>query len=264
MVGFVLPILIFGIYLLFTSSFFSFLDICFFGLLDFGAKNGKIRSIYFYMTILLIVIVFLFIRKEKKNMDYGYFFFFLINSIPLFDLYHFQLLWIFFLIIFLKNHDIHYQPKLIGLSLWIGFLFISTMYSEIGKAPYPNSISHFEYRFLPKRNIQYTKMGLELMNKYPKAVFIDPNAHYFKIILNQKITKLDLINMGNNGYHGSDKLIQKIKELDGEYVFFVNPRELGTKKQTDQKLIRYIMKQGRLIEKTPIYDVYTLEGEKND
>ena len=95
------------------------------------------------------------------------------------------------------------------------------------------------------------------MNKYNnKVMFIGPSAYFYKLINNQKITDLDLINTGNYGYNGSNRLLKKVKSLDKEYVFFVEKDELGLGKQTDQKLYKYIIKKYQKIGEIGNFIIY--------
>ena len=95
------------------------------------------------------------------------------------------------------------------------------------------------------------------MNKYNnKVMFIGPSAYYFKLINNNKINYLDLINTGNYGYNGSNKLLNRVENLSEDYVFFVEKDELGKGKQTDQNIYNYIVKNYKKIDEISDYDIY--------
>ena len=258
-IGFIIPNIIFLIYLLITNSFKEFIDLCFLGLFDFGKGNGSFNMLFILAILLFIVLLFL-INKNKK-IEYYYLLAFVSICIPLFDLYHFFIYLVAYLIILIINDDITIpKPELIGIPLFICILIIYTIKSGFNIKYYPNKINIFEYRYIAKENIDFTNTVIKYMKKYNnKVMFIGPDAYYYKIITNQKINYLDLVNTGNYGYNGSSKLINRVKELDKEYVFFVRNDELGFGKQTDQNLIKYILKHGKKIDKINIYDIYRLE-----
>ena len=262
LITFIIPVIIFTIYLLVTNSFYAFIDLCILGLFDFGKENSSF-NVFFYITILLLIILLILMRNKKK-IDYYYLLTFISICVPLFDLYHIQMYLIAYLIILFMNTKSIFKPKLIGLTLFIGLLGVYIIKSNFNIKYYPNKLNKFEYRYIENKNIESTNEVIKYMNKYNnKVMFIGPSAYYYKIVANQKINNLDLINTGNFGYDGSNKLLDKVKELDNDYVFFVKKDELGNGKQTDQNLIKYIIKNGKKIDKVCVYDIYRL-GDIDD
>ena len=83
--------------------------------------------------------------------------------------------------------------------------------------------------------------------------------YYFKIIQDERLDYLDLINTGNYGYHGSQKLMEKIQKLGQDTVFFVLRDEENSGKQTDQEVIHYILKNGTKIDENHLFLVYRFE-----
>ena len=78
-------------------------------------------------------------------------------------------------------------------------------------------------------------------------------------ITNEQEVK-DLINSGNWGYNGSSKLFKKIKSCKN-CVFFLDENEIDLNKQTDQKLLKYVIDNGCIKEEFGNYKVYML-GDK--
>ena len=258
-IGFIIPNIIFIIYLFITNSYREFIDLCFLGLFDFGKSNTNVFNMFFFMIIVLLIILVKMIKKDSKKIEYYYLLMFISICIPLFDLYHFSIYLVSFIIICLSNSRRIFNYKLIGLSLFIGLLLVYIFHSNFNYKVYPNNLNLFEYRYISSKNIKFSKNVLKFINKYNnKVMFIGPDAYYFKLINNSRIDYLDLINSGNWGTNGSSKLIKKVKSLDNDYVFFVRKSELGYGKQTDQNVIKYIIKNGKKIGEVEIYDVYKL------
>lgn len=255
LITFLIPVIICIVYLLITNSFNRFIDLCILGLFDFGKGNSSF-NIFFYITILLLVILLLLI-KDNKKIDYYYLLTFISICIPLFDLYHVQIYLIAYLIILFMNSNKLFKPKLIGITLFIGLLSIYIIKCNFNIKYYPNKLNLFEYKYIGKNSINNTNEVIKYMNKYNnKVMFIGPNAYYYKLITKERINDLDLINTGNFGYNGSNKLLKKVKDLDKDYVFFVNKNEIGYGKQTDQKLIKYIIKNYKKIDEISSYNIY--------
>ena len=69
------------------------------------------------------------------------------------------------------------------------------------------------------------------------------------------ISYIDLINQGNWGYHGSDKLLKVIKNSKNS-IFFVDEGELSLIKQLDKRALLYVINNGEKIDEVGPYDIY--------
>ena len=103
------------------------------------------------------------------------------------------------------------------------------------------------------RFLEYRELGY-------KVIFLSADGYYFKLINDIDIDYLDLINSGNWGYNGSSKALNKIKNCKN-CVFFLDEKEIGLTKQTDQKLLKYVINNGCIKEEFGNYKVYML-GDK--
>ena len=79
---------VFLLYLFITNSFNSFMDLCFFGLLDFNNKNGFHFSFSFCIGVLLLLVTIVLTIRNKKDIKYFYILMFSSIMIPLFDFNH--------------------------------------------------------------------------------------------------------------------------------------------------------------------------------
>ncbi len=260
-VGFLGPVLLFFLYLIVTSSFMDFLDLCLFGLFDFSKENGSFFNIYLLLTVLIVGITIYFIWKNPKRIELYYFLAFYTIMIPLFDAKHFTYLWIAFITWILKDIELKYIRRnlfVLGVLLLECFCLL---YGRVkNKTPLFNSIHLFEYKYLDRNVVEMTKSIEKYLDKHPKKsfMFLDSTGYYIKLVRGEKIEKLDLINTGNWGHHGSSKLLRKIKQDKKDY-YFVYEEELNSEHQTDKEAIRYIINHGKRIDRVGIYDVYTLK-----
>ena len=94
--------------------------------------------------------------------------------------------------------------------------------------------------------------------KDKKIIFLSSDSYYFKIINDEDVGYLDLINQGNLGYQGSEVLLSKIKKMNKDTLFLVNPNETAHN-QTDPMVLEYVLEHGKKIQNIDFYEVYVLE-----
>ena len=262
--GFIVPLFVFIIYLIITKSIIPFIDLCILGLFDFASENGKAFNIYFLLFIIMIGITIYFIVKDRKNLVNYYVLAFYSIMIPLFDIYHFMVAFLAFLILILSKvkKDI-IKPGLFGISI-ILFSAVLLMDSRFkSKIIYPNNIKHFEYRFIDYDSILFTNKVNDYIKKNSdrEFVFLNSNGYYFRLINDMKISYIDLINAGNFGYNGSDKLLKEIKKRKNS-IFLVDKSELSPIKQSDKQALNYVIDNGKKIGNIDFFDIYVFDEEK--
>ena len=262
--GFIVPLFVFIIYLIITKSIIPFIDLCILGLFDFASENGKAFNIYFLLFIIMIGITMYFIVKDRKNLVNYYVLAFYSIMIPLFDIYHFMVAFLAFLILILSKvkKDI-IKPGLFGISI-ILFATVLLMDSRFkSKIIYPNNIKHFEYRFIDYDSILFTNKVNDYIKKNSdrEFVFLNSNGYYFRLINDMKISYIDLINAGNFGYNGSDKLLKEIKKRKNS-IFLVDKSELSPIKQSDKQELNYVIDNGKKIGNIDFFDIYVFDEEK--
>ena len=261
--GIIIPISIFVLYLLISNTMMEFLDLCVFGLFDFTKNTSSFNVIYILSFIYILFSIYM-IYKDKKNINNYYALAMLSITLPLFDLAHFQLSLFALLVIIFMNYDIKvpFNLKLLFIGIVLGIGFIQFFNKLDSKFIYPNNIKNFEYRLLEYGHIKYTNEINKYLDKHKdrKIIFFTNNAYYIKISRNEKLTKLDLINNGNHGYNGNDKLMKLVKE-NKDALFVINKVELNERRQTNKNIIKYVLKNGQNVDKICGHDVYILTGE---
>ncbi len=262
-IGCIIPLIIFLLYLLVSKSLNQFVDLCFLGLFDFADGNGNLLNWVSISSLILVIIVCLFIKRDKKNIDYYYLLAFYSIVLPIFDLYHFNVFIVAFLLILFKNRniDLKINIKLFFIGVSIGVAVISYNFKFDNYKPEFVDFDAMKYRAVNKKQLNYISDLYKFFQKYSdkKIIFLSADGYYFKIATNQKIEYFDLINNGNWGYNGSEKLLKKIKQNKKDVVYFVDYSELEEHCQTDHKAMNYMIKNGKLIDSLYDYYVYVLE-----
>lgn len=271
LIGVLVPCILFFIYLVFNNALYQFINLCFLGLLDFNSTNGNYDNIFFYLTILLVLYNIYLIIKNKNNIYYYYSLCYLIIIFPLFDFTHFFIGITAFCIVYLLDREI--KPKM-NISLFVySILTILTFFyffqCKDTKITYPNNINHFQYKLINNDSINITnKVNMYLdENANKKIIFLFGNqAYYFKIIHNQKVGYIDLVNDGNLGYKGTKKILNYIKKnKDALYIINRGEQINNMNNQVPKSIYNYVIKSSKIVdsisEKNIQLDVYSFEKE---
>ncbi len=125
---------------------------------------------------------------------------------------------------------------------------------------YPNNLSHFEYRYYNEKVINhYNKIYDYIIDD--DFIFYDDEAYFFKIITSRKIDSLDLLNYGNHGLNGSDKIIKLLKENKDKKIL-LDSKYNSKSSQLDLEGCEYIIKTYEKIDSIENYDVYEYRKNK--
>ena len=269
-IAFTFPVLLFIIYLIVTKIFYSFIDLCFLGLFDFSQSNGKTWNLFFILSILLFFILLKKIKKEKENLENYYVLSFFSIVIPLFDLPHFLYLVFVYSLLFIDK--IHLKKKeIIGntilFSITYSLLFFS-FFAGWDNISYPHHYHNFEYRFLYNNHGEFIirdKVNHYInSHKESRVILLSSEAYFYKITNESKIDEFDLLNKGNHGYHGTKKMIQKIKKMGSDTVFILSMDEYyaidkSGRQQINKEIMKYVITHGEKIEEMDCFAVYKLK-----
>lgn len=258
--GFMIPCLLFFIYLLFTNSFLSFLDLCFFGLFDFS-KTTMGFSIYFYLSIVLFFLFFFYIFKRDRSLSAYYALATVSFVIPLFDDYHFLL---FFCSVFV------YVLTKISVSKKICYLFL-------GLSIFLSILNFYTHQGFSSKRLQFLpNLDSYLVSQQQYEILSDMNQVFLKYYDGKKIpvilsTKNSFIYAGNDldvnyflvflrgnyGYNGIDKLINRVKKSSDIYIIHEGElKELGSQGAFLYEVCDYVMKNFTLVEKEGEFLIY--------
>ena len=260
-IGCFIPVFIFIIYLVTSGSFSSFVNLCILGLFDFS-YNSEFFTIYMFFFLIILLSTIYFIKKNPKDILNYYVLCFYSIVVPIVDLYHF--LYAFFAFILLICSRIkkkYFNYPVLSIICVLAFAVITAKDNSFNLSYYPNDINHFYMRFINYERLQFTKKMNRFLdeNKDKKIIFLSSDSYYFKIINDEDIGYIDLINQGNLGYHGSWRLLSKIKDMDKDTLFLINPNET-VHNQTEPMVLEYVLEHGKKIKNIDFYEVYVLEG----
>lgn len=263
LIGFMIPCMFFLLYLLISHTVSNFLDLCLFGLFDFGERNGSILNYKIVFFVVYIILCYTIIKKDKNNINHYYVMAFASMMIPLLDFYHCALAYLILITDFLSIYDFKTKLpiKYIFYASTVGVAIIMFFTYHSGyKIIYPNTIPHFEYRMIREDSQLFTKRVVKYIEENPdtKYTFLVSGGYYFRLVTDTEMSYLDLINYGNFGYHGSQKLLSLIQK-NKDSVFIISKQDLNDKCQADKNAINYVIKHGKKFDSIQIYDLYVIE-----
>ncbi len=215
----IIPVLIMLIYLLLTKSLYSFINLCFLGLFNFGKNNSYFST--FYLILMIIGIIYLIYRiiKDKKNIVNYYLLLFSIMCLPLIDFYHvsYFLLGIIFIILYDYKKDI--SNKYCIFIVIMSFVISNVYFYSVFRTYHIKFMNYHNFPFTFSNN--YIDKNIKEINKYvsntdKKVIYLMRGSenYFYKINHDQKIDYYDLCNYGNYGYKGEEKLV---KDLENEH-----------------------------------------------
>ncbi len=264
--GFFIPIGLFAIYLIGTRSLIAFIDLCILGLLDFGIKNTIWNNGYFWVSGMIFFMNVIAILKQKKNIVLWYALMGYTVLIPIYATYHFQV-YLLFCFLCIMELKVRWDVLFRNLSIFIIF-FQSALYGYINQSKsveIVHNIHNFQFIFLmngQKETIEFCRnLYLKYKRENKNTYFLSNQTSWILSVTEEKYDYFSVLNQGNFGYGGSQKMIQKIKKMKNAY-FMINAEEVEEAKsnprfhQLDIEIIQYVMDHSELIEEKEMYKVY--------
>lgn len=268
--GFLIPCFIMLIYFAVTGSLVNFFDMCLFGMLDFTNKNSGIlkffSDFYFYIFILEIILIIYLIIKNRKDSNYlSYLIYTLIFSsvaMPLFDYNHVS--YFSFILVVILLERVVKLPKRLGFSSYLFSSCISIIwFLFINNFTFPNVVLFDNYKLglLNKKNEEEIINVGEYMRSHDNTIILSEYSYLVKIVLDRDIDHYDLLNYGNHGYNGTDKLIKRLEREKDLYIL-VNLEaynRTSKRQQFNKEFVQYVIDNYEKIESLGVYDIYYKE-----
>ena len=284
LLGIMVPILVFILYLLITKSFGSFIDYAILGVKHFTNTISykslfDIKIVKMFAILVPIVIVCLFIIQFIKdlkwvNILFGYSLATFACTFPISDKIHFMIgsfisiisgiLLLILMINYFITTDKIKKIKLTILTFFAIFLVLTTGYKSIQvinkdfiMKEKETELNHLEGIIRNdglRGRIKYIDeyiLSKEAEGK--KVLILDAEACIYYIPLNRYNKNYDMFLIGNLGNNGEDKLIEEIKSSENT-LFLI--KEDNVNWQTPHKVRNYVIKNRTLVDKKSIFYVY--------
>ena len=265
-VGALLPVTIFVIYIFLNNCYREFFDLCIMGMLDFGKENFMGSTFMLVFCALGLYIIIYAIIRDKKNINNYYILAFSSITIPIFDYFHFKFFLLGLIFVFIDKLCL----KKVNLDLLMygclgGIVMVNIFSSVAGDYVYPNDINHFQYKYISNKHIKETKEVSAALTKYKdkNVLFLFEQSYYYKIFNDIPITYFDLINTGNWGYDGSNKLYNEL-ENNRNCIFVINRYSYGDDSQMNKTALNYVLDNGTKIDQIYNFEFYIIEDEKTN
>lgn len=256
-IGFIIPNIIFFLYLIITDSLLSFIDYAFLGLSSF-AENNILFSMWGTLTIIAIIYL-IYQYMITKDIKVLYLLFFQIIAYPIFDTYHVLIPFIPVLGYFLSKLNLVVKVTQVAFIIFISIVFAYNINNILnGNNRFPNDTNVCKMRILDDNTISNIKEVSNYLKENKDVYIINDKAYVYKLESDIPINKFDLLNDGNLGKDGDIRLIKEIEYKCREKVctFLMREDEIydDTLTQTNRKIINYIndnyKKVGKIIDLT--------------
>lgn len=260
--GVFIPCSFYLIFLIVTGSFFKFLDLCFFGLLDFAGNNTDFVVSYFVLSLILLGISIFYVIKYPKDIVGYYVLAFFAVMIPIFTAYHFHVYLVMVSLLLMQRLFIS-RKGVVVLSLVLCFIVIgfNIFINYYGKSYTFLGYNNFNYLYLPKVSKEYFEDLNQLYHKYQKkgkVQILSSKNPWIKITNEEKLNNFTVFLNGNFGYHGTEKMIKQINK-NGQFYYILDRVEYNwsqVKGQFPIDIVEYVVKHSQLVEEKEPYQVY--------
>lgn len=244
----------FLVYLIFTKSLMSFIDLCIFGLFDFG-KSNHFFSILCFGVIMILIYAIISFFKDKSYLNY-----YLIASIsfviPIVDFFHFKYLFVFFIFIIFLKYKFSRKSNFIFLLLILGtFLSNIRSNSEFLLNYRFLKFSHFEYYCVSMEDKVFYENILKKYQSYDNVFMLSMYSMLIDIASDHEITYFNIPLYGNFGYNGVNKMIKKISDVHDTYFFIEDSKN----RQYAHELSDYVRKIGKKVDDFETMEIYYIE-----
>lgn len=266
LVGIIIPCLVFLIYLIYNNAIYQFFDLCFLGLFDFAQKNTEIFTNPFYVSLVLFLFSIYLLIKDNKNIVrwmvvLSYFIIF-----PNVSKTHLYTYILFFSLNFISSdlllpkRYIHGFVTVTVLALIIFFILFSDF--KVFKVR-PYYLHNFKFYLNTSKERKKIKEQVEIYSLYEKkgkTYFLASSAVWSQIISEKNTDYFTILNKGNFGYNGTEKIINKIEYMHDVYfiidIYEYKNIKISYMSQFDTEIIDYIIEKGQKVDSRNKYVVY--------
>ncbi len=259
-----IPLAALLIYLLITKSFSKFIDLCFWGLFDFGTNNhvNDINFLFIFSVILLLFLVISTIKDNKNILKYyslGSFSF----TLPLFDFYHVGLFLGVVILLYLDKIQINEKFirnisfLIFGIICLFNLILIPNKFTEFTFL----KEKHFQLYALKESDKKNILPVIKKYEEYKNAYMLDELSMFYDIVTDKEITYFDVLLKGNYGYNGTKKMQDKIDAMHDVY-FFIDKYKYKTYPKTNQldtEVIKFAIKKSIKVDEILNYNIYYKE-----
>ena len=157
----------------------------------------------------------------------------------------------------IKNKKIAFNSYLFATSFAIiWFLFIFGF-----KLPNIVYINNYGYSVMPQKEYKEITTISEYITKNKNSIVLSDRAYLVKFAAEEKLTYYDLLNYGNHGYNGTDKLINMIKDEKDKYILINmdDYERVDVGQQTNKDVMKFVIDNYEKVSELEMYNIYYKE-----
>ena len=267
--GIVIPCFIFLIYLIVTNSLYPFINLAFLGLFDFGSKNSNLAGKWFIASLVVIIIMLYIVIKHPKD-KYNYYllcsYFF---AYPLYDINHFSFLNNCFMILVLGYLDIknikyyNYIVKCSFIMCFVYSMYFFTCIISDRPVVFFRDFNHYQFFLGFKSDYDIDRKVNKILDKYKdkNMIVLSGYTMFYDVIRDRRINYFDVLLYGNHGYHGTQYMIDKIKNEHDVYIIvdIMRYKTANKSSQYNKEIIEYVINNYNQIDSKELFNIYYKE-----
>lgn len=272
--------------LIMQGEFKDFVNYCFLGIGEFANKHLSFQAEYiilYLMPLIAFIVAFIMNKKCRLSLDTNFtkvnmlFVCFILVSLligyPIFNICHIELSLIITVIycIYISDQLIInakeiFVTKLVKNTLLIVVLFaitvnvaylIATMRKESYKTEYDNPYFGMVATEKMKNKIEEVTNFVKLKEKNnQKVIIFSEEANIYQILLGKNYQDFDLPLLGNWGYKGEEKVLEKIKNMEDTFILIKDKSITG---QESKKIKEYIKGNYNKTGEIADFEIYYIE-----
>lgn len=262
LIGFIIPIILLLLYLIYNNALFDFINYCFLGMFDFS-KSNTILHFLFLEIIVICILIYKLITDKENFKSYLYLLCLQIVTYPIFDLGHLAIGFIPVIIFLTRNRCFNKFIKYIVTSI-LAFSVVIYILND-----YDFTLKNYSKYFKYKNNkidiLAFHEIGEYIKNNSEDydVHIISFNSYFTKLENDLPIDEFDLLNYGNLGYNSYNRYIDRINNNDRDMLFIISDKEYKVT-QLHNEIIEYIIDNSIMIESNlwNYYNVYKFEVNK--
>ena len=267
LVGFLIPCVIFLIYLLINDAVYEFFDLCLFGIFDFASNNGvgggHIKWGWMILSIITVIIGIVWLVKNKKDKNLYYLMCGSLFLIPICDVVYVSFWLTCFVMMFLpyiKKRE--KEIVFVGTSVALTFMTLCFCFWTLSlDLCVTKDIKHFKYTLHRQGTYDNLLVMNEYVNLFDEPIVIGYYSMLHTISNDREFSYFNILYDGNYGYNGSKKMIEKIEKMSDQ-VFVVSLIDYNNQNdfsQFSKDIAKHIMDNYEKIDEKYGFAVYYKE-----
>ena len=263
LLGFLFPVLLLLLYLIWNNAFYEFIDYCFLGLFDFNSKNKALFPPFLVVWLILVVFLFWkFLLSRGKDKSVFFVLAYQVIAYPIMDDRHLLLgisAYLFYSLLHFKKADIYFKCYfLLAITFFVSYNYVYKDWNFYHFYDINNSYLDGKASFREDDSEFYaiSKYVDDRRSDYDYIFIFASDAYKIKLNIGYPLSKFDMICNGNMGYRGAERYISEFVSICEESTCLFLLDSDDKLLQTSKTIYSYVEDNYQEIDKIYQWKVY--------